>query len=291
MSMDRSDWRNVNFYDGATGAHLGGVRQNGSITQANFFHMLTNVLLVVDAPISIRFRGTNVLMQSNTDPLAAGDYNIFCAQGTISLSDERCVRRVQSRSRSGHENAFRDSVRARDRMCVLTGVVTPGLTPSDWVGFEAAHIFPLERQQLWSDCNFNRSITRPGINPMNSVQNGILISATVHSLFDNFLVSANPDDGYKITDFSRNIWNLDGRVLDFVCRDPNNPDHIADELLRWHFRQSVLANMKGAGEPTFEADFPPGTDMMKQIMEGPIPAERLEVEFASRLKPQEDWAF
>ncbi|EFR03712.1 hypothetical protein MGYG_06709 [Nannizzia gypsea CBS 118893] len=31
---------------------------------------------------------------------------------------------------------------------------------------------------------------------------------------------------------------------------------------------SVLANMKGVGEPTFEHDFPPGTDMMGERYPG-----------------------
>lgn len=81
----------------------------------------------------------------------------------------------------------------------------------------------------------------------------------------------------------------DGRVLDIVCRNPNNPDRVADDLLRWHFRQSVLANMKGAGEPIFEHDFPPGTDMVKEILQGPDPAQRMELELFSRLQgiPQE----
>jgi hypothetical protein len=52
--MPRFSRRNVNFYDGSTGAHLGGVRQNGSITNANLFQMLMDVLLVVDGIISIR---------------------------------------------------------------------------------------------------------------------------------------------------------------------------------------------------------------------------------------------
>lgn len=75
-----------------------------------------------------------------------------------------------------------------------------------------------------------------------------------------------------------------------MCRDPNNPDCVADELLRWHFRQTVLANMKGAGEPIFEHDFPPGTDMMEEILQGPVPAERMELELFSRLRriPQEE---
>ncbi|KAK9372161.1 uncharacterized protein V1513DRAFT_453139 [Lipomyces chichibuensis] len=38
----------------------------------------------------------------------------------------------------------------------------------------------------------------------------------------------------------------------------------------WHFRQAVLANMRGAGEPSFEMDFPPGTDMIGEILGGPF---------------------
>ncbi|KAJ9486090.1 hypothetical protein VN97_g7259 [Penicillium thymicola] len=159
-----------------------------------------------------------------------------------------------------------------------------------WTEFEAAHIFPLERRELWRQCNFDRLITRPGQNPINSVQNGMLVSSSVHRLFDSFLISVNPDDGYKITDFAGNNLQADGRVLDIVCRNPNNPDRVADDLLRWHFRQSVLANMKGAGEPIFEHDVPLGTDMVKEILQGPDPAQRMELELFSRLQdiPQED---
>lgn len=48
--------------------------------------------------------------------------------------------------------------------------------------------------------------------------------------------------------------------------------------------------MKGAGERVFEFDFPPGTDMMQDIREGPDPAERMELELFSRFQgiPQED---
>jgi hypothetical protein len=42
--------------------------------------------------------------------------------------------------------------------------------------------------------------------------------------------------------------------------------------------------MKGAGEPIFEHDFPPGTDMIKEILQGPYPAERMELELCSRLR-------
>ena len=37
----------------------------------------------------------------------------------------------------------------------------------------------------------------------------------------------------------------------------NDEGRPLDQLLRWHFRQAVLANTRGAGEPVFECDFPP----------------------------------
>lgn len=57
----------------------------------------------------------------------------------------------------------------------------------------------------------------------------------------------------------------------------------ADQLLFWHFKQAVLANMRGPGEPIFEHDFPPGSDTMGEIREGPKPEERMEFELFSRL--------
>jgi hypothetical protein len=78
------------------------------------------------------------------------------------------------------------------------------------------------------------------------------------------------------------ILGLDGGTRDSDCRDPANPHRVSDQLLRWHFRQTVLANMRGVGEPIFEDDFI-GEDMM-EIREGPDVQERLEMEFASRLR-------
>lgn len=54
-------------------------------------------------------------------------------------------------------------------------------------------------------------------------------------------------------------------------------------MLRWHYRQAVLTNIKGAGEPDFELDFPPGSDIMGDIRNGPKAAERMEFEIFGRL--------
>jgi hypothetical protein len=95
-------------------------------------------------------------------------------------------------------------------------------------------------------------------------------------------------DGYKIMVFTPGVTGIDGRILDPVCRDPANLHRVSDEILRWHFRQTVLANMRGAGEPIFEHDFPPGTAMLAGLRAEPYGKERFEMEMASRLGVSEN---
>ena len=64
---------------------------------------------------------------------------------------------------------------------------------------------------------------------------------------------------------------MDGLVLNPVYRDAASPRRVADSLLRWHLRNAVLANMKGAEEPQSTYDFSPGSDLIGQIMAGPMP--------------------
>jgi hypothetical protein len=46
--------------------------------------------------------------------------------------------------------------------------------------------------------------------------------------------------------------------------------------------------MKGPGEPQFEHDFPPGSDMIGSILKGPKVAERMEFELFNRLAVEVD---
>ena len=41
--------------------------------------------------------------------------------------------------------------------------------------------------------------------------------------------------------------------------------------------------MRGAGEPMIECDFPPGSDIVGEIMSGPRVAERMQFELFGRL--------
>ena len=54
-------------------------------------------------------------------------------------------------------------------------------------------------------------------------------------------------------------------------------------LRRWHYKQPVLANMKSAGQLILEHDFPPGSDMVSQILGEPQAAERTDFELFGQL--------
>jgi hypothetical protein len=84
--------------------------------------------------------------------------------------------------------------------------------------------------------------------------------------------------------FQRNGKGLAGKHLDRQLLD--DPQRPIDQLLRWHFRQAVFANMRGAGEPHFEHDFPPGSDIVGDILNGQKTAERMEFELFGRLAAQ-----
>ena len=106
------------------------------------------------------------------------------------------MQRIQSFNISGRDNSFREGIRFRDGKCVISGVVNE-LAPYFWAGFEAAHIFPLEKENLWTEWNYGRWITdmddTVGLSKINSCQNGFMLRSDIHQLFDQYLVSVNPD--------------------------------------------------------------------------------------------------
>lgn len=73
-------------------------------------------------------------------------------------------------------------------------------------------------------------------------------------------------------------------MFDPVCRTSTDPHRVSDELLRWHFRQSILAYMKGAGALIFEHNFPLGADMLAELRTEPHGIQRLELELSSGLR-------
>lgn len=134
--------------------------------------------------------------------LESGLWTLLTLLGTIQLNQEPIIRRVYSRGgRSRRSVAFQISVRNRDRKCIFSGVANsnPRVESDSWRGFEAAHVFPMERQTLWDRCGFSRYITTSTAqHPINSVQNGLFISANLHQCFDSYEISVNPDVSQSI---------------------------------------------------------------------------------------------
>ncbi|KAK9489626.1 HNH endonuclease-domain-containing protein [Lipomyces doorenjongii] len=288
MAGTRAKGRDVQFYlFSEPDQPLGGMRLNPSVTEENFLSML-DILIVASGPFRVTLRETGVDLLRTNNALQPGHYDIrpYSRRDTIAITDELCITRILSRTITGRHDLFRARVRERDGKCVITGIVNNMAELDDWRGFEAAHIFPLSSEEYWLQNGFSRWITnRKGERDtwINSGQNGLLMTSNIHQRFDGLDFSINPDDGYKITCFDKDPFEIDGRILDPICREPNGKDSASDELLRWHFRQAVLANMRGAGEPSFEMDFPPGSDMMGEILSGPEAGKRMEAELFSRL--------
>ncbi|KAG0136485.1 HNH endonuclease-domain-containing protein, partial [Tuber indicum] len=295
MSQNRSLPRNVTFYDATKpDVALGGLVQNGSITEANFLDMLEILLVVNWDPLRVQGRKSSHIVSRTDMPLRVGVYDIYCDvanfRSFFRINDEPWIHRLVSRYTCHGEDTIHREICDRDWKCVISGVVNPEILiqADNWAGFEVAHIFPLERGSHWTRCNYGRWITdmddATGSLKINSSQNGILLLATAHLMFKQYLISVNPDDGYKVVVFDIDRFGFDGRILDPVCRSRADPHHISDELLRWHFRQAVLANLRGEGEPIFEHDLLPGTDMVGEIFASPYAQERFELEIGARLR-------
>ncbi|KAK9482525.1 hypothetical protein V1527DRAFT_522000 [Lipomyces starkeyi] len=266
---------------------LGGLLLTPCFTEKTFFFAL-EILINSDSPYEVYLRGNEMPPETNRGATATGRMATEIESGSIFITNEWCITRVLSYTVSGRDELFRRRVRERDGKCVITCVVNTKrkVDVNDWSTFHTAHIFPLSGEQLFIQNGYPRWITNredehdTGIN---SCQNRLLMQSNVHELFDNFSFSVNVDDDYKIVPFNDDLLNIGGRRVDPVCRDPNSEQSARDELLRWHFRQAVLANMRGDGEPIFEFDFPPGSDMVGEIMSGPEPPKRMEAELFSRL--------
>ena len=73
MPIHRSAGRNVQFYDARSpGDALGGLIQNGSVTEANFLEML-GILLSTETPIRVQERGSgHIVMKTNRY------YDVYC---------------------------------------------------------------------------------------------------------------------------------------------------------------------------------------------------------------------
>ncbi|KAH8674538.1 HNH endonuclease-domain-containing protein [Tricladium varicosporioides] len=287
---DRSAGRDVHIFDASDrSTSIGGLILTAGVTNANLYNMI-EIIAFFDGEYILQ-NESGIAIEKDNSTLLPGNYYINSSH-PIHMNNEVILTRMISQQSGTRVQSFRDAVRSRDRRCVITREVALSADRGRWDGFEAAHIFPLAFERLWNEYNYSRWITNPLYGEeikggkINSVQNGLLLRSDIHQLFDTYTVSINPDDNYKIVCFDCDGKGIAGTYFD--QRPLDDPQRPAEQLLRWHFRQAVLVNMRGAGEPVFEHDFPPGSDIMGSILEGPKAAERMEFELFSRMATEFD---
>ncbi|KIW78778.1 hypothetical protein Z517_08617 [Fonsecaea pedrosoi CBS 271.37] len=282
---DRSAGRNVYIYDlNDRTTVIGGLILQPGVTNANFYAMI-EIIVIFEGPFFLQ-NENETKIEKDDYPLQPGNYYIVTTS-SFRLNDEPWLVRTISLATGSRVAAFAEAVRLRDRQCIISGRSVPFLNDIYyWRSFEAAHIFPLAYEGYWIKENYGRWIISQPVQggSINSVQNGLLLSAGIHQLFDSYSISINPDDNYKIVAFEPTGFDFVGKHLDRELF--TRPDAPIDPLLRWHFRQAVLANMRGTGEPHFEHDLPPGSDIVGEILRGPKSGERMEFELFSRLGAQ-----
>jgi hypothetical protein len=102
-----------------------------------------------------------------------------------------------SRQTGIRTQSFSDAVRSRDGRCVITGRPAPDPANDNWSGLQAAHIYPLAYENIWTQSNYPSLITIPpasaAAGSINSVQNGLILRNDIHNLFDGYHFSINPD--------------------------------------------------------------------------------------------------
>ncbi|GJE99657.1 hypothetical protein PsYK624_159280 [Phanerochaete sordida] len=137
---DRAAYRNVHVFDASDRERLlGGLNQNGSITEANFLDMLA-ILLVAHFPIKVQDRFSCHEVRRSESALQPGIYDVTC-KGPIALTDEPWLPRLVCPPYT--DPAFSDAVLARDGRCALSGAAGSRLTT------EAAYIFPCDNEDHW----------------------------------------------------------------------------------------------------------------------------------------------
>ncbi|KAF7982885.1 hypothetical protein HWV62_25130 [Athelia sp. TMB] len=102
--------------------------------------------------------------------------------------------------------------------------------------------------QLESAIEDDEALSHQGPSSLNSIQNGLLLRSHIHDLFDAYAFGINPDNEYSIIAFTTTAQDdgLDGRQL-WINGRVERKYQPSDVVLREHFKQCVLANVKGAG--------------------------------------------
>ncbi|KDQ19435.1 hypothetical protein BOTBODRAFT_170536 [Botryobasidium botryosum FD-172 SS1] len=268
------DARNIRVLESRSGKELAGFWQYGRIEIATFYQWLD--VLLIGSPSDWRLfpcesncaMPVGPALERDDTGILQPSFYVICAPDqspiNVSITPEMPRRRQYSvnMTHTPREKDFVTRVRHRDRRCCMTGKL---VFNNNCIGFEAAHIFPPSETDLWRQLNYSQHISDPDVpagDEINSIQQGFLCKSSEHQLFINYQIAVDPDNGYRITDFQRRdpTDTLDGRIF---YMNPDLPDcyRPSPALLRDHFRQCVLANLKAPEPQDGSRRFDPEIDL------------------------------
>ncbi|KAE8350003.1 HNH endonuclease-domain-containing protein [Aspergillus coremiiformis] len=294
--------RNLHLFSG-NGSYLGGLYLNkpSVITNEDLYDFCGHFLLFPSSNYRWRLHrlGPNnsfhEYIPRNSGHLTPGRYVALGNTSQvidIGISSERPMPRIPTHQPSTshlgpNQLHLRDTLRARDHRCAITGISSPTARP--FTGLIACHIFPVARHRIWLSNHYQRWITDTtnpnliGPNGIFSAQNGILLSTQAHVYFDTFMIAVNPDRGYRIISLVEDILGVGGRRLSATTRPNNDPNtRVSIDALRWHFHQAILTHMRGVGTTFWDLDSA-GGDYMGMVLDDPDAAEIMEIEMGNRL--------
>ncbi|CAK7231648.1 hypothetical protein SEUCBS140593_007998 [Sporothrix eucalyptigena] len=244
---------------------------------------MVDMLFENEGPYQIRDGRRNILKRSNRT-LQRGCYYVSCLNNKdeqMRLSDEAVLLRPlwlgqgQKVWKGRRVRNFAAAVQERDLHCVVTGR-QPTMTRDceNLADIAVAHIFPSGHQTYWDEHKMGEGIHPAPGGKINSMENGLLMTRKMHYLFNQYAFSINPDDGHRIVWFQScpDFIALQKHLPWWTLNSPLRPNA---KLLRWHFRQAVLCNMRGYGLPNFPSS---KNGQIESILEGPMVAKRLEAE-------------
>ena len=189
----RAIGRNVHIFDPRNpDTILGGLLVTEGITNESFYGMV-DIIIEFTTSYSLR-RQSGSTIQRDNNPLQEGGYFVITS-GSFTINSEHWLIRTDYSSPGPPAAEFCNSIRNRDRRCVISGTRTSSIHREYWGGFDVTHIFPQSHEKYWNTLDHRNSISilpKSG-RSIDSVQNGILLRSDIRCHFESYLVAINPD--------------------------------------------------------------------------------------------------
>ncbi|KDQ18506.1 hypothetical protein BOTBODRAFT_185081 [Botryobasidium botryosum FD-172 SS1] len=289
--------RNIRIYD-SRGIEVAGAYQSLSgIWTGNRLYRALDICFVPPSVCwwLVRQGSGDEFMRDNT-AVEHGANDVMGPDGPLEVENTPIPlieRTLTPKAKGPRESSFTTPLRSQDGKCVITGKSPYG---KRWTAIDASHIVPLAQAQLFNEqfAPLLTDDTFPEGQPLNSVQNGLLLGCEFHAHWAKHDFSIDPDDGYRIVCFSSMVETMvphPEHALGLRRADIPDNQRVLDEVLRRHYTQAVLGNIRGAGklrDDSWEEDlrdknFSEPFDLSQQRWPDPRRKEFLEGKLSARL--------